>query len=59
MEYDQFTSPIWTTIPPNSHDLVDVELPSDEVILEAMTMDLRPWEDMNHRLFFLLELKTL
>jgi hypothetical protein len=59
MEYDQFTSPIWVINPPSSHDFLDVEFPSDEAILEAMTMDDRPWEDMHHILFFLPKLETL
>jgi hypothetical protein len=59
MEYDQFTLPTWVVNPPGSHDFLDVEFPSDEAILEAMSTDGIPWEYMHHKLFFLLKLETL
>jgi hypothetical protein len=48
MEYGQFTSP-FGTVDPRLRDFSDFELPSDEAILEAMTMvsilqgGLTPW----------------
>jgi hypothetical protein len=38
MEYGQFASPFGTVDPPCLSDLSDFEFPSDEAILEAMTM---------------------
>jgi hypothetical protein len=38
MEYRQFASPFGTVDPPRLSDLSYLEFPSDEVILEAMTM---------------------
>jgi hypothetical protein len=52
MEYDHFTSP-FGTVDPHLHDLSDFELPSDEAILEAMTMVSIPWEDLHHGLCFI------
>jgi hypothetical protein len=49
MEYDPFTSPILTINPPSSHDLLDVDFPFDEVILEAMNKYEITWEDVHHR----------
>jgi hypothetical protein len=53
MEYGQFTSPFGTVNPPRSCDFSDFEFPSDEAILEAMTMVSIPWEDLHHGLCFL------
>jgi hypothetical protein len=52
MEYGQFTSP-FGTVDPHLHDFSDFELPSDEAILEAMTMVSIPQEDLCHGLCFL------
>jgi hypothetical protein len=40
----------------NSLDLV---LPSDEEIIEAMTSPDKPWDDLHHRSYFLLELRRI
>jgi hypothetical protein len=53
MEYGQFTSPFGTVDPPRSCDFLDIEFPSDEAILEAMTMVSIPWEDLHRGLCFL------
>jgi hypothetical protein len=52
MEYGQFSSPFGTVDPPRSHDFSDFEFPSDEAILEAMTMASIPWEDLHCGLCF-------
>jgi hypothetical protein len=52
-EYDQFTSPIWAFNPPNLNDFLDVVLPFDDAILEAMTSTKWPWHDMHHRSYFI------
>jgi len=38
---------------------LDVELPSNEAILEAMTMDDRSWEDTHYKLFIFPKIETL
>jgi hypothetical protein len=38
---------------------LDVELPSNEAIHEAMAMTNIPWKDMHHQLLFIPELETL
>jgi hypothetical protein len=52
MEYGQFTSP-FGTVDPRLHDFSYFELPSDEAILEAMTIDSILWEDLHCGLCFL------
>jgi hypothetical protein len=51
-EYNQFTSP-FRTIDPRLCDFLDFELPSDEAILESMTIVSTPWEDLHRGLCFL------
>jgi hypothetical protein len=53
IEYGQFASPFGIVDPPRSHDFSDIEFPSDESILEAMTMDNISWEDLHCGLCFL------
>jgi hypothetical protein len=53
MEYGQFDSPFGTVDPPHSCDFLDIELPSNEVILESMSMDFILWEDLHHCLCFI------
>jgi hypothetical protein len=43
----------------SSHDLLDIELISNEAILEAMISDGRPWEYIPCRILFLPELENL
>ena len=38
---------------------LDLVLPSDEVVIEAMTSLDKPWEDLHHRSFFLPELSRI
>jgi hypothetical protein len=51
MEYGQFTSP-FGTVNPHLRDFSDFKLPSDEAILEAMTMVSIPQEDLHRSLCF-------
>jgi hypothetical protein len=53
MEYGQFASPFGIVDPPRSRYFSDIELPSDEAILEAMTTDYIQWEDLHRSLCFL------
>jgi hypothetical protein len=52
-EDDLFPEPIWAQNSSNSQDCLDTIFPLDEAIIEAMTGDERPWEDMHHRSYFL------
>jgi hypothetical protein len=52
MEYGQFTLP-FGTVDPQLHDFLDFEFPSDEAILEAMTMVSIPRKDLHRVLCFL------
>ena len=42
-----------------SHDFLDDNFPSDESIIESMNGSNKPWDDMNHRSYFLLELERI
>jgi hypothetical protein len=53
MEYSHLVSPFMTLDLPCSRDLLDIELPSDEAILEALTMNYIPWEYLHNGLCFL------
>lgn len=55
-ELDHLTMPMWASNSSLSMDCLDTILPYDETILEAMTGPERPWEEMLHRSYFLLEL---
>jgi hypothetical protein len=60
VESDQYPKPCWTNTPlPDSNDFLDLELPSDEAIMEIMVSPDMPWEDLHHRAFFLLDLEWL
>jgi len=50
---------MWVVHPSSSCDLLDIEFPFDESILEAMTMVDRPLEDMLHQLSFFSKLEQL
>jgi hypothetical protein len=55
-EVDPILELIWATQSSCSHDFLDNTLPSDESILEVMSGTDRPWDDMHHRSYFLIEL---
>jgi hypothetical protein len=55
-EDDQYPEPIWAHNSSTSQDCLDIVMPSDEAIIEAMTGSERPWEDMHHRSYFLPEI---
>ena len=50
---------MWLLDSPAFEDSLDLVLPSDEAILEAMTESEQPWEDMHHRCYFLPEIESL
>jgi hypothetical protein len=42
-----------------SHDFLDENLPSDKAIVEAMNGSDKPWDDMYHLSYFLLEISRI
>jgi len=56
---DQFDSPAWSLNTPADVDLIDLVLPSNEAIMEAMTKIEQPWEDLHHRSYSLLNLNKM
>jgi hypothetical protein len=50
---------MWATSLSCSHDFLDGNFPSDEAIIEAMNGSKKPWDDMHHRSYFLLELERI
>jgi hypothetical protein len=52
-EFDQLLEPIWAEVSLAHADSLDLVLPTDEAIIEAMTSSYKPWEDLHHRSYFL------
>jgi hypothetical protein len=55
-ELDPLLEPIWAQGSLANIDSLDLVLPSDEAVIEAMTSPDKPWEDLHHRSYFLPEL---
>ena len=55
-ELDPLHEPIWAQGSLATTDSLDLVLPSDEAVIEAMTSPDKPWEDLHHRSYFLPEL---
>jgi hypothetical protein len=51
--------PIWAQGSLANTDLLNLVLPSDEAVIEAMTSPNKPWEDLHHRSYFLPELHRI
>jgi hypothetical protein len=58
-ELDPLLEPIWAHGSLANVDLLDLVLPSDEAVIEAMTSLDKPWEDIHHRSYFLPELSRI
>jgi hypothetical protein len=58
-ELDPLLEPIWAQDSLVNTDSLDLVLPSDEAIIEAMTGPDKPWEDLHHRSYFLPELHQI
>jgi hypothetical protein len=58
-ELDLVLEPILDQGSLSTTDSLDLVFPSDEVILEALTSSDRPWDDLHHRSYFLLELRKI
>jgi hypothetical protein len=58
-ELDPVLEPIWAQGSLYNTDSLDLALPSDEAILEALTGPDRPWDNLHHRSYFLLYLRRI
>jgi hypothetical protein len=58
-ELDPLLEPIWAQGYLANIDSLDLVLPSDEAVIEAMTSLDRPWGDLHHRSYFLPELSQI
>ena len=52
-ELDLVLEPIWNQGSLTTTNSLDLVLPSDEAILEALIGPDRPWDDLHHRSYFL------
>jgi hypothetical protein len=58
-ELDPLLEPIWAQGSLATTDSLDLVLPSDEAVIEAMTSPDKPWEDLHHRSYFLPKLSRI
>jgi hypothetical protein len=58
-ELDPLPEPIWAQGSLATTDLLDLVLPSDEAVIEAMNTLDKPWDDIHHRSYFLPELDRI
>jgi hypothetical protein len=58
-ELDPISEPTWARGSLADTDSLDLVLPSDEAIIEAMTSLDKPWDDLHHRSYFLPELRRI
>jgi hypothetical protein len=58
-EFDPLLEPIWAQAFLVDIDSLDLVVPSDEAIIEAMTSPDKPWEDLYHKSYFLPELSRI
>jgi hypothetical protein len=58
-ELDPLHKPIWAQSSLATTDSLDLVLPPDEVVIEAMTSPDKPWDDLHHRSYFLPELSRI
>jgi hypothetical protein len=58
-ELDPILEPIWAQGSLADTDSLDLVLPSDEAVIEAMTSPDKPWDDLHHRSYFLPELSRI
>jgi hypothetical protein len=58
-ELDSNLEPIWAQDSLTTTNSLDLVLPYDEAIIEALTGPDRPWDDLHHRSYFLPELRRI
>jgi hypothetical protein len=56
---DPLLEPFWAQGSLTNVDSLDLVLPFDKVVIEAMTSPDKPWEDIHHRSYFLPELSRI
>jgi hypothetical protein len=58
-DLDPLPEPIWDQGSLATTDSLELVLPLDEAVIEAMTSPDKPWEDLHHRSYFLPELSRI
>jgi hypothetical protein len=58
-EFNPLLEPIWAQGSFTDTDSLDLVLPSDEAVIEAMTSPDKPWDDLHHISYFLPELSRI
>jgi hypothetical protein len=58
-ELDPLPEPNWAQDSLATTDSLDLVLPSDEAVIEAMTSPDKPWDDLHHRSYFLPKLRRI
>jgi hypothetical protein len=58
-EFNPLLEPIWAQGSLSNVDSLDLVLPFDEAIIEAMTSSEKSWEDLHHKSYFLPELSRI
>jgi hypothetical protein len=58
-ELDLILEPISNQDSLTDTDSLDLVFPSNEAVIEAMTSPYKPWDDLHHRSYFLLELSRI
>jgi hypothetical protein len=58
-ELDLILKPIWAQGSLSNIDSLELLLPSNEVVLEALTGSNRPWDDLHHKYYFLPKLRRI
>jgi hypothetical protein len=58
-ELDPLLEPSWAHGSLANTDSLDLILPSDEAVIEAMTSPDKPWDDLHHRSYFLPKLSRI
>ena len=58
-ELDPLLEPVWAQGSLTHTDSLELVLPSDEVVIGAMTSPDKPWDDLHHRSYFLPELRRI
>jgi hypothetical protein len=56
---DPLPEPVWAQGSLATTDSLDLVLPSDEAVIEALTSPEKPWDDLHHRSYFLPELRRI
>jgi hypothetical protein len=58
-DLDPVLEPIWAQGSLTDTDSLELVLPSDKAIIEEITSSNRPWDDLHHKSYFLMELRRI